>query len=130
LQPRVPVATARVRLGEIGENLAARELERRGYAVLARRYRRRGGEIDIIAADGRTLVFVEVKTRGGDDYGSAAAAVTPLKQRRLIATARDYLSRQRLLDVPCRFDVVAVCLSGGGPEPEVEVFQNAFQLSG
>ena len=114
----------------MGEDLAVRELERRGYAVLARRYRRRSGEIDIIAADGRTVVFVEVKTRDGQDYGSASAAVTALKQRRLIATARDYLSRQRLVDVPCRFDVVAVYLTGAGPEPEVEVFQNAFQLSG
>jgi putative endonuclease len=124
------MARARVRLGEVGEDLAVRELERRGYAVLARRYRRRSGEIDIIAADGRTVVFVEVKTRDGEVYGSAAAAVTALKQRRLIATARDYLSRQHLVDVPCRFDVVAVCVTGAGPEPEVEVFQNAFQLSG
>ena len=122
------VARNRVRFSEIGEDLAVRELERRGYAILARRYRRRGGEIDIIAADGPTVVFIEVKARDGLDYGSGGEAVTALKQRRLIATARDYLTRQRLHDVPCRFDVVAVRLTDAGLE--VELFQNAFDASG
>ena len=61
---------ARQSLGEIGENLACDELRRRGYAILARRYRRRGGEIDIVCADGPTIVFVEVKTRDGAAFGS------------------------------------------------------------
>ncbi|MGE3513142.1 MAG: YraN family protein [Vicinamibacterales bacterium] len=119
---------ARVRFGEIGEDLAVRELERHGYAVLARRYRRRGGEIDIVARDGATVVFVEVKARDGCAFGEAAEAVTPLKRRRLVATARDFLMRHRLHDRPCRFDVVAVSLDD--EEPRIELFRNAFGATG
>ncbi len=115
---------ARVTLGEIGENLACAELERRGYAIVARRYRCRSGEIDIIALDGPTVVFVEVKTRAGADYGSGADAVTWTKRRRLVATAHDFLLRQRLVERPCRFDVVAIALGEQGPS--VEVYANAF----
>ncbi len=115
---------ARVTLGEIGENLACAELERRGYTVIARRYRCRGGEIDIVALDDTTVVFVEVKTRAGADYGSGADAVTWAKRRRLVATAHDFLMRQRLGDRPCRFDVVAIAISQQGPS--VEVYTNAF----
>lgn len=118
----------RLRLGEIGEDLAVQELERRGYAVLARRYRRRCGEIDIVAIDGQTLVFVEVKARDGLRYGPAAEAVTAIKRRRIVATARDFLVRHGCRSQPCRFDVVAVHVSQEGPE--VEVFQNAFDASG
>jgi len=115
---------ARVTLGEIGENLACAELERRGYAIVARRYRCRSGEIDIIALDGPTVVFVEVKTRDGEDYGSGAEAVTWTKRRRLVSTANAFLLRQRLADRPCRFDVVAIAIGEQGPS--VEVYTNAF----
>jgi putative endonuclease len=116
----------RVSLGEVGENLACEELRRRGYAILARRYRRRGGEVDIIARDpdGCTTVFIEVKTRNRPTFGTGADAVTWLKRRRLIATATDYLARHCLVDRPCRFDVVAIGLESGSPV--VEVFPNAF----
>lgn len=116
-----------VRLGLIGEDLACQELERLGYAVLARRYRRRGGEIDIIARDGDTLVFVEVKTRDGGRFGTGAEAVTQLKRRRLVGTALDYLARHRAVECPCRFDVVSVHLGERGPD--IEVFQNAFSVA-
>lgn len=119
------MSASRVRLGEIGEDLAVQELERRGYAVLARRYRRRGGEIDIIAADGPTLVFIEVKARDGTGFGSAAEAVTARKRRTLAAIARDYLARRHLHDCPCRFDVVTVQLTREGPD--VQLIQNAFE---
>ena len=122
------VSHQRMRLGEIGENLACRELERRGYSVVARRYRRRCGEIDIIALDGATLVFVEVKARDGRGYGLAAEAVTALKRRRLAAVALDYVARHHVHNCPCRFDVVAIQLTAEGPE--IELFQNAFALSG
>ena len=122
------MGNARTRLGEIGEDLAVRELEARGYAVLARRYRWRGGEIDIIATDGPTVVFVEVKARDGRYFGEAAEAVTALKQQRLVATARDFLARKRLHDVPCRFDVVAVHLDN--EKPHIELFRNAFDATG
>src|SRR5262249_56356775 len=74
------VSHARQALGKHGEDLACRELERRGYAIVARRYRRRGGEIDIIARDGETVVFVEVKARDDLAYGAGADAITALKR--------------------------------------------------
>jgi putative endonuclease len=121
------MSTARVNLGKTGEDLACRELEGRGYAVVARRYRRRGGELDIIARDGPTLVFVEVKTRETHDFGEAAEAVTSLKRRRMMQLALDYMTRHRLVGSPCRFDVVSIHLEAG--QPVVEVFQNAFDVA-
>ncbi len=94
--------------GKLGEDLAVAELGRQGYAILARRYRTRFGEIDIVAQDGETIVFVEVKARRSDRYGTAADAVTSWKQRRIAAMALDYLSWVDRLDEPCRFDVVAI----------------------
>src|SRR5262245_10824150 len=115
---------ARIALGKAGEDLACTELTRRGYAVLARRYRTRYGEIDIVARDGPTIVFVEVKTRDGHDFGGGAEAVTPRKQRRLATMAMDFLARRRLDGHPCRFDVVTVDVTQG--TPVVEVYPNAF----
>jgi len=115
---------ARQSLGKHGEDLACRELERRGYTIVARRYRTRGGEIDIIARDGRTLVFVEVKARESRAFGAAAEAVTAFKQRRITDLARDYMMRHHVTDCPCRFDVVSIHLDSG--DPIVEIFQNAF----
>ncbi|PYR65531.1 MAG: YraN family protein [Acidobacteria bacterium] len=111
-------------LGISGENLACAELGRRGYAILERRYRTRFGEIDIIARDGQTIVFVEVKARLTGDFGGAAAAVTGWKQRRIAEMAVDYLSRHRLHECPCRFDVVAIDFDQA--EPRVTVYSNAF----
>ena len=114
----------RQHLGILGEDLASDELARRGYAILARRYRTRYGEIDIVARDADTIVFVEVKARAGREFGEGAEAVTWWKQRRVTRMALDFLARYRLLDKPCRFDVVIVDLSAG--EARVEVFTNAF----
>jgi putative endonuclease len=118
---------ARQHLGKMGEDLACAELSRRGYAVLARRYRTRFGEIDIVARDGDVTVFVEVKTRAGDDYGGGAEAVTGWKQRRVTQMAVDYLSRNHLHDRPCRFDVVVVDLAGDSTR--IEVYAHAFDAS-
>ena len=122
------VTRARQSLGKIGEDLACRELERRGYAILARRYRRHGGEIDIVARDGATIVFVEVKAREDAAFGEPAEAVTPLKQRRIVHAAMDFMVRHPRGECACRFDVVAVQVNAG--EPRVEVFPNAFDASG
>jgi putative endonuclease len=115
---------SRVALGKIGEDLACAELVRQGYEIVARRYRDRGGELDIIARDGATLVFIEVKLREGRDFGDAAEAVTRRKQRRIAALARDFIVRHHLPECPCRFDVVAIHLGEGAPA--IEVYQNAF----
>ena len=94
--------------GKVGEDLATVELWHLGYAILARRYRTRYGEIDIVAQDGETIVFVEVKARRSGQFGTAAEAVTPWKQRRIAAMALDYLSWSDRLESPCRFDVIAI----------------------
>ena len=122
------MSRARQTLGKIGEDLACRELERRGYAIVARRYRLRGGELDIIARDGPTIVFVEVKAREGRQFGGAVDAVTGLKRRRMALLALDYLARHRLAGCSCRFDVVSIQLENG--RPTIEVFQNAFDAPG
>ena len=114
----------RHRLGESGEDLACRELRARGYAILERRYRTRMGEIDIVARDGTTTVFVEVKTRAGDAFGGGAAAVTAWKQQRIALMAAHYLARRRWHDRPCRFDVVIVDCSSG--LPVIELIKGAF----
>jgi putative endonuclease len=118
------MSRARVILGKTGEDLACAELERRGYAIVARRYRRRGGEIDIVARDGPTVVFVEVKAREGREFGEAAEAVTAFKRRRIAQLALDYVTRHRLSHCPCRFDVVSIHFDSG--RPSIDVFQNAF----
>ena len=116
---------ARLSLGKHGEDLACRELRRRGYAVLARRYRTRWGEIDIVARDGDTLVFIEVKTRRSTGFGGPVAAVNFRKQRRLINMARSYLLGLAGPEPPCRFDVVGVTLTEG-ERTVLEVLVNAF----
>jgi putative endonuclease len=121
------MSRARVEFGRNGEDLACRELRRRGYAIVARRYRRRGGELDIVARDGRTLVFVEVKTRHGRAFGEPVEAVTVPKQRRITMLALDYLVRHGLADCPCRFDVVSIVFTAGGTT--IEVVQNAFDAA-
>ena len=97
-------------LGDRGEREAARFLRRRGLRVLIRGYRTDQGEVDLIARDGDTLVFVEVKSRR---QGEPAEAVTPEKQRRLTLAALHFLRRHDLLEQPCRFDVVADRLARG-----------------
>jgi putative endonuclease len=116
---------ARQALGKRGEELACRELGRRGYAILDRRYRTRMGEIDIVARHGEATVFVEVKARRDGRFGGAAAAVTRWKQRRMAAMAVDYMARRGLLDRPCRFDVVTVEIDDG--RVRVEVYPHAFE---
>ena len=118
---------ARIALGNAGEDLACAELERRGYAIIARRYRRRGGELDIIARDGQTMVFVEVKARAGRAFGEACEAVTPNKGRTITRLALDYLMRHRVDECSCRFDVVSIHFESG--TPVIDVYQNAFDAT-
>jgi putative endonuclease len=116
-------------LGKTGEDLACDELRHRGYAILARRYRTRRGEVDIIARDGDTIVFVEVKARRSERFGQPGEAVTWHKRQRLLQMAGDFLARARLSSVPCRFDVVSVSLPRRAA-PVVEVFPGAFDAGG
>ena len=115
-------------LGSLGEDIACEALERRGLLILARRHRTRFGELDIIARDGDTTVFVEVKARRGSSFGEAIDAIPGWKRRRIGAMALDYLAWTGRLNDPCRFDVVAID-GAGGPNPSVQVIEHAFDFS-
>lgn len=107
--------------GEAAEQLAAAFLQRQGLTIAHRNYRCRFGEIDLIAQDGKTLVFVEVRSRRTEDFGGAAASITQDKRDKLLRTARHYLARNRSTS-PCRFDAVLI----RGEPPRVEWIRNAF----
>jgi len=108
------VRDGRRRLGAFGERLAAAHLEAKGYRIRARNYRCREGEIDIVAQDGETLVFVEVRTRRGDALGTPAESITAIKESRLVAAATAYVQALPQPPADQRIDVVAVQLSPDG----------------
>jgi putative endonuclease len=120
-----PSAGGRQELGRLGEALAATLLEAAGLRVVARNWRCREGEIDLIAAGPGLLVFCEVKTRRGHGYGSPAAAVTPMKQARLRRLAAAYLAAVPTPSCRVRFDVVAVTCTRGY-RPLVEHLEGVF----
>jgi putative endonuclease len=101
-------------IGEYGERLAARELQRAGCAVLDRNWRCREGELDIVARDGGVLVVCEVKSRSSDAYGSAVEAITPEKAARLRRLAELWMVAHRVSAASVRVDVVAVTLRPRG----------------
>jgi putative endonuclease len=113
--------------GKEGEDIAARYLSEQGYCILVRNYRTKVGEIDIIAREGDTLVFVEVKARSGIRFGLPQEAVDQRKQTRLSRVALAYLRDQKGSPCDCRFDVVAVV--GRAEKFKVELIRNAFELS-
>ena len=117
----------RQRLGRSGEALAEALLRTRGYRILERNYRTRIGEIDLIARDGKTLVFVEVKSRRSMRFGSAKEAVTMAKRRKLTMVALQYLKSTAETGVHARFDVVAI--DQGEENPRLELVQNAFEMA-
>lgn len=123
MTPKKP--TRQLELAKRGEGLAATFLERAGYEIVARNARTRWGEIDLVAKDGATWVFVEVKTRTSDRYGSGAEAVTRLKQQKILRMAEIILSRLALTDVAVRFDVIEVNLPPA-KLPCLRHFQGAF----
>nr|WP_281184068.1 YraN family protein [Trichlorobacter lovleyi] len=116
-------------VGELGERAAAEYLVSRGYSLLERNFRSRGGEVDIVAKDrDGCIVFVEVKTRRSLTYGLPQLAVTPRKQHQISKGALAWLSRNRRHDCPARFDVIAVLLQDG-VAPRIEHIPNAFDLA-
>ena len=117
-------------LGQRGEDRAARYLRRLGYKILARGRRLAPGELDLVALDGRTIVFVEVKTRTSADVGHPADAVDAVKQRRLTRLAVTFMKRHGLLEYPARFDVIAITWPDRRGRPTIEHFKNAFEAVG
>ncbi len=116
--------------GELGEEVAANFLIARGFRILERNFRCKGGEVDIIARNpgDKSLVFIEVKTRRGLSYGVPQLAVTPFKQRQISKAALTWLGKHRLHDTNARFDVIAILLSGDGLH-KIEHIVNAFDLA-
>jgi putative endonuclease len=114
--------------GDRGEDRAATFLRQEGYRILERNYRCPLGEMDIIARDGKTIVFIEVKARSSDRFGSPQAAIGPQKQRRMTAIALCYLKGKGWLGMPARFDVAAVRLDAAGER--VTLYKNAFDATG
>lgn len=114
-------------LGQHGETLAVKHLRRMGYKIIARNYRTRQGEIDIVARHKGVLVFVEVKTRRSEKYGHPKSAVTAAKQRQISMVALAYLKKHDAMQQPARFDVVTIL----APEqnPKIDVITNAFELA-
>jgi len=117
-----------LRRGSLGEQTASRDLTSLGYRLLAANYRSKRVEIDLVMRDGRTLVFVEVKTRRSGGWLRPAAAVNAGKRRRLTQAGLDYLREIRHPAVPVRFDIVEVLLDGAGAVAEVRHLRHAFVM--
>jgi putative endonuclease len=112
-------------LGQRGEELAVAELTRRGYKIRRRNWRCRAGEVDVIAEHDGWLVFVEVRTRRGQELGTPEASITPAKRARLIRVAQSYLVKFEPGEVDWRIDVVAVELARDGKLLRIDVYENA-----
>jgi putative endonuclease len=124
----VPTDTRRP-IGVKGEEEAARFLTRSGYAILDKNVRTRAGEIDLVAKEGKTLVFVEVKTRRDLEGDPPQAGVHTRKQNRLAKLAHGYLKLKRIRQTPCRFDVVAVIINDEGGVKAIRHIPNAFSVA-
>ena len=123
------MTTQRIQLGQVGEKAAVAFLERHGFNVLKRNFRNKLGEIDIIAKDGDTICFIEVKTRKTDAFGSPFESVTKAKQRKIIHVALSYLKSHGRCEMNVRFDVVSVILGDEEEGPRVEIIKNAFEAN-
>lgn len=113
-------------LGSSGESKAASFLTDNGYKILAKNYRTKFGEIDIIASDKDTICFVEVKARSTDRFGFPQEAILTNKKRRIAKAALLFLKERKLLDKKARFDVIAITFQKD--LPKVDLIQNAFEL--
>lgn len=119
--------TSKQILGREGERIAERYLKKKGYRFVDRNYRCPVGELDLIALDRRVIVFIEVKTRSDESFGTPLESVHRQKQKRMIRAALYFLSRHQLHDREARFDVIGISFSDG--EPVVEHIPNAFEFS-
>lgn len=116
----------RQELGKLGEKLAQEYLKGQGYHILETNFRSHWGEIDIVAQDKDELVFVEVRTRSSDQFGSPEESVTGIKKEKLISTALSYLQNHENLPQFWRFDVVAIETTPAGKPARIELIQNAI----
>jgi len=121
------VTKERLDLGKWGEDMALKKVKKLGYRCLARNYRCPLGEVDLIARDGDSLVFIEIKTRRGRSLEYAKEAVNQRKRRQLSKVALNYMKSNGFTDVRARFDVVVINLNR--EQEEIEVIRNAFELT-
>ncbi|HOX07091.1 MAG TPA: YraN family protein [Planctomycetota bacterium] len=121
------VKDPRQELGAAGEDAACRLLRKSGYRVLERNWRNKWGEIDAVAWEADELVFVEVRSRSSEGFGTGAESVDPRKQRQIVRAAKMYFQEKRLDPVrqPCRFDVVEMLLGPDGAW-KGEIIKGAF----
>ena len=123
-----PTTRARKNLGDSGERIAALLIEQRGYRILARNFRTRGGEIDLVAQDADGLAFVEVRVRRKGNYGTPEESLTPRKRDHLLAAANAYLEQfPQYADCAWRIDLVAIELDSRGRVARTEVIKNAVE---
>ena len=121
------VTKSKQEIGKKGESVAVRYLKKQGYKIIEQNYRSKVGEIDIIAREKRTLVFVEVKTRSSRSFGSPKWAVTPKKQKAISMAALYYLKMTNQANAAARFDVVSILAQG--EDTQIELVRNAFDLA-
>ena len=114
-------------IGKKGETVAVHYLKKQGYRIIEQNYRSKAGEIDIIAREKQSLVFVEVKTRSSRSFGSPKWAITPKKQKAISMAALYYLKMTNQNNVDARFDVVSILLQG--EDTQIELVRNAFDLA-
>ncbi|MCP2520057.1 YraN family protein [Candidatus Aminicenantes bacterium AC-335-B20] len=112
-------------LGKMGEKVAEKYLKNKKIRIVERSFRAFGGEIDLIGYDGETLVFIEVKTRKGLDFGYPQEAVSIQKQKQLKKIAQGYIIKRKLENINCRFDVIGILFSSSG-KPSIFHIKNAF----
>ncbi len=114
-------------MGTEGEELAVHFLKKRGYTIIAKNYRTKFGEIDLIARDGDAIAFIEVKLRSGKNYGDPAEAVDQKKKSQISRVALYYLSREKAANTICRFDTVSVLPDEKGSYA-CELIKDAFRI--
>lgn len=119
----------KIEIGKRGEEVAVAFLKRKGYKIIQKNYKNKLGEIDIIAKDGETLCFIEVKTRTNFKFGFPQEAVTIFKQKKINRVALSYLKQYNLLNISSRFDIISVVLNNR-QKFDIEIIKNAFPSQG
>lgn len=114
------------KLGDLGEKHAARSLALKGYSILARKFRCRSGEIDIVAMDKGTLVFIEVRSRSDEEHGLPHETINRVKKRRICKAATAFQMKYDLLEHDSRFDCVSVIFDDNGNLKDIELIKDAF----
>ncbi|MFH1429767.1 MAG: YraN family protein [Candidatus Margulisiibacteriota bacterium] len=114
-------------LGYEGESIAQQYLEKHGYQIIDNNFTVKGGEIDLIAYEGGYLVFIEVKNHSREDYGTMLQKINKKKQGRIAYAAKVYLARRGNMEIPCRFDVIAILNMPDG-QKDIELIKDAFRV--